>query len=315
MNLRLPVLDAHVDLLYALMRDAPGRPFHSLAHGRVTPSGLSMGGVRIFVSAFYCPDRVNGEGTALPYLRSLLDYWRAQVSLPGPLRASGEVEAAWVADGPSHALFLLENGDCLMDMGLSELYDLGFRLVGLTHFGRNRIADGNGVRSPEGLTAAGRRIVLELDRFGMIIDTAHLSEPAFREVAALTSNPLVTTHTGLRAFCDTPRNLSPAQVGVIARRGGVVGLALAPDMLATGGRITVEEVFLQIDWLVQRFGSSIAGLGSDFGGFRGGVEGLADHAGLGRLAERMDRAGYTLDDIAAVMGGNWYRFFRKTLPP
>jgi membrane dipeptidase len=313
MNRRAPVFDAHVDLLYAIMRDTPGRSFSEVLDGQVCPAGLSGGNVRAFVSAFYCPDTTNGLDKAVPFLRRLLEYWHSNVELPGPVRTPVDMERAWSSEGAASALFLLENADCLMDMELAEFHGLGFRLVGLTHFGRNRIADGNGVKSPEGLTPAGRRLVRDLEGLGMIIDTAHLSEPAFRQVAELTRGPLVTTHTGLRPFCDTPRNLSPEQAGIIAGRGGVIGLALAPEMLASSGVPTVEDVFVQIDWLVQRFGTAVVGLGTDFGGFSGAVPGFEDHRGLGLLPGMMERAGYPERDAAAIMGGNWCRFFRENL--
>jgi membrane dipeptidase len=315
MNRAPRVVDGHVDLLHALMHRSPGQEFLSLDQGPVTPATMDRGGVGLFVSAFYCPDVANGPHTALPFLRSLLDYWRDHVRLPQPVRTPADVAAAWETSGPPHPLFLLENADCLLEMDLVEFHGLGFRLVGLTHAGRNRIGDGNAVPSPGGLTDAGREIVRGLERMGLIIDTAHLSDPAFREVADMTSGPLVSTHTGLRTFCDRPRNLSVEQIKAIAGRAGVIGLALAPEMLSLGRGVGVEEVFVQIDWLVQRFGPSVAGLGSDFGGFEGAVEGLADHAGLGRLTERMDRAGYPQEGIEAIMGGNWYRFFQRTLPP
>jgi membrane dipeptidase len=314
MNRRVPVFDAHVDLLYSIMRDAPGRSFRTVSGGQISPAGLSGGNVRAFVSSFYCPDTTNGPDKAVPFLRTLLEYWGRNVGLPGPVRTPADMETAWKSETSASALFLLENADCLMDMDLAEFHSLGFRMVGLTHFGRNRIADGNGVKSPEGLSPAGRNLVSDLERLGMIIDTAHLSEPAFRQVAELTGGPLVSTHTGLRPFCDTPRNLSPEQAGSIARRGGVIGLAFAPEMLAPGGVPTVDDVFSQIDWLVQRFGPSVAGLGTDFGGFSGTVAGLEDHCGLELLLGRMARAGYMERDVEAIMGGNWFRFFRDNLP-
>jgi membrane dipeptidase len=313
MSGKLRICDGHVDLLYALMHQAPGQDFLSLEHGPVTQTSLEQGKVRIFVSAFYCPDAVNGPETALPYLHTLLAYWRDHVRMPGPIRNANQIEEAWTGTGPAHALLLLENADCLLDMDLLEFQDLGFRMVGLTHIGQNRVGDGNAVSAPAGLTGPGRRLVRELDRMGLTIDMAHLSEPAFREVAGLTSGPLVTTHTGLRRFCDRPRNLSLEQIEVIAERSGVIGLALAPEMLALDATVTVEDVFVQLDWLAQRFGPSIVGLGSDVGGFEGAVVGLADHAGLPWLAERMDRAGYRPEEVAAIMGENWYRLFSTTL--
>jgi membrane dipeptidase len=38
-------------------------------------------------------------------------------------------------------------------------------------------------------------------------------------------------------------------------------------------------------------------------------------ADLPRVADALASAGFSDGDIAAIMGGNWVRFFRRNLPP
>jgi len=308
-----PVFDGHVDLVYAMMERGDETPFAGLAAGPVTASSLAEGNVRTLVCALYCADAHNGPGTALEHLRSLQGFAERRLSGLQRIHGEAELEASFRGESQTGVLFLVENGDALLEADLDALRSWGVTAVGLTHAGRNRIADGNGVVSPGGLSAAGRRLVGELERRGWVIDVAHLAAPGFREVAEIFGGPLVCSHTGLRPFCDRPRNLDEAQVRLVLDRGGVVGLALAPEMLSITGRAGIEDLFRQVDWLVQKVGPDGVGLGTDLGGFDGACRGLEDHGRLGLLAERMLGAGYGREAVAGIMGGNWYRFYSGLL--
>jgi membrane dipeptidase len=73
-----------------------------------------------------------------------------------------------------------------------------------------------------------------------------------------------------------------------------------------------------IDYICQMAGDARhAGLGSDFDGGFGlqsvppELESLAD---LQKLAPRLAARGYSEENIAAILGGNWLRFLRQSLP-
>lgn len=308
-----PVIDAHVDLLHDLMARHPNSRLVDLPHAWVSLPRLQQGGVRVMASAFYCPDSHNGPDRAAGYLRSLLEYADSYLGGVARITTPRELEECYGGTGGPGMLRLLENGDALVEVPPEELKRDGFCVVGLTHGGRNRLADGNGVEHPTGLTPVGRDLVRELERLGVAIDTAHLSEPAFRDVAGLFSGPLICSHTGLRSFFRIPRNLSEEQVSVITSRGGVIGIAAAPEILSPDGRADITGVFRQIDCLVQRHGAGCVGIGSDFGGFDSVCNGMEDHSRLPLLGELLERAGYPEEAVAGIMGDNWFRFFHRLL--
>jgi len=312
-NRSWPAIDSHVDLLYDLLRHHPDRPLPDIPDAWVTLSRLEEGGVRVFVSVFYCPDAYNGPVKSADYLRYLLQY--SEKHLPGfkTIRSTEELACVYLGSGTPGALLLLENADPLLEYPPHALKERGFHAVGLTHVGRNRIGCGNTVGEPQGLSPAGRKLVVELDRLGFAIDTAHLSEPAFAEVDDLFTGPLFSSHTGFRAFNDTPRNLSDEQIRAILRRDGVVGMAAAPGMISDDAKVGINHVFRQIDWFVQRFGSEGIAIGSDMGGYDGVCEGFNDHRDFPRLAEFLSGAGYPDRAIEGIMGGNWFRFFSRLL--
>lgn len=312
-NASYPVIDSHVDLLFDLIRHHPHTNLADLPPDAwVTLPGLDSGGVRVIVSAYYCEDAHNGPKAA-DNLRSLLDY--ADRRLEG-LRTILDEEAlrdCFTGTGSPGALPLLENADALLEFPAEVLKKRGFRLVGLTHVGKNRIGDGNRVKDPEGLTPEGLKLIKELDRLGFAIDTAHLSPPCFVQVADTFSGQLLSTHTGFRAFCDTPRNLDEEQIRTLLSRGGVIGLAAYPGMLSGDGRADIHEIFRQIDWFTQKFGPEGIGLGTDFGGYDGVCEGFVDHTGIPELARMLEDAGYPETSRAAILGENWLRLLSRIL--
>jgi membrane dipeptidase len=308
------VIDAHVDLLYDLLRHHPETRLADLpADAWVSLPKLSDGGVRVIVSAFYCEDAHNGPVKAADNLRFLLEYAEKYLSDLITIRTGEDLESCYHGTGSPGALLLLENADALLEFPPEILERKGFRIVGLTHVGKNRIGDGNAVQDPGGLSPEGRNLVKELDRMGFAIDTAHLSEPCFREVTDIFSGPLLSSHTGLRAFCDTPRNLSEEQIRIILSRGGVIGLAAYPGMLSSTGKSDISDVFRQIDWLTQKYGPGGVAIGSDFGGYNSVCEGFDDHSRIPKLAEMLSVAGYPDTIVEGILGGNWFRFFSEVL--
>ncbi len=306
-----PIIDSHVDLLYDIMRKHPDQSFGELPDAWISIPKLNSGRVRIIVSVFYLADVFNGVGKSANRLRDLFEYAEKHLTGLTFIENTAELEACFRGSGTIGAVPLLENADALMEFPPESLWRRGFRMVGLTHAGSNSLGDGNGVRNPEGLTRTGRELARELDRLGFAIDTAHLSEPAFRQLSEIFSGPMISTHTGLRAFFDTPRNLSDEQVEVILSRKGVIGIAVAPEILSPDGRTDISGVFRQIDHLVQRHGAGGVGIGSDFGGYDKVCAGLEDPSRLPSLAEMMKRHGYPEEAIAGIMGGNWYRFLSR----
>ena len=312
-NLSWLAIDSHVDLLYDLIRHHPGIPLHELPDAWVSLPKLAQGGVRAIVSVFYCMDCHNGPVKAADNLRYLLEYAEKYLQGFEAIRSVEELTAVYHGSGTPGSLFLLENADALLEFPPEALKLKGFRVVGLTHFGSNRICDGNTVPHPTGLTPAGRNLVRELGRLGFAIDTAHLHDPGFRDVVDHFSGPLLSSHTGLRAFHDTPRNLSDEQVRAILSRDGIVGIAACPGILSAEGKSDISQVFRQIDWFVQKYGPEGVGIGSDFGGYSTTCDRFEDHTRFPRLAELFEEAGYPEVAVAGIMGENWFRFFSRLL--
>lgn len=191
---------------------------------------------------------------------------------------------------------------------IDRLYDAGFRILGLQHFFDNELgASLHGV-SGGGLTEFGRAAVHAAEEKGMIIDVAHSSEAAVRDVLSMTKDPLIVSHTGLRGHCDSPRNLPDDLMKEIASRGGLIGVGF------WGGAVceaTVASIAGAIAYAIDLVGAEHVALGSDFDG---ATTVPFDASEAAALTDGLMSAGVDDAAIRAVMGENAIRFFAENLP-
>jgi len=303
-----PVIDGHVDILYEMTNSHGDIPFDQLTHSTVTVEKMRAGDVRILVAALYCPDTFNGEESAASYLGGLIEYATKFMSGLAHIRSKTDLESCMDQNTPGMIL-LVENADGFFEIDRAVLANAGIRVAGLTHMGRNRIADGNNVRFPGGLSSSGTELVREFSAEGFAFDVAHLAERGFHDLVRIHEGPLLSSHTGIRPLCDTPRNLTLEQIRIILERKGVVGIAADPAMLSLDGKAAIEDVFRNIDWIAQRFDADGIGIGSDFCGFYSANRGLEDISRLMDLAGHLLDAGYPKESVQAIMGTNWRRFY------
>lgn len=140
------------------------------------------------------------------------------------------------ADG--HVLLALgmENGAPIGDdiTQLKLFHDRGVRYITLAHSHSNRIADGSySLERPwHGLSPFGEKVVVEMNRLGIMVDVSHLSDDAVRGVLRVSKAPVVATHSGLRHFTpDFERNLSDELALAVAKRGGVVQITFGSGFI------------------------------------------------------------------------------------
>ena len=166
-----------------------------------------------------------------------------------------------------------------------------------------------------GLTDAGRALVRACNGLGVLVDVSHLNERGFWDVAALSTAPLVATHSCAHTICPVSRNLTDKQLDAIRESGGMVGMNFAVRFLRPDGAnspdTSLETMVRHLDYLVGRLGIDHVGLGSDFDG---AVipEALGDVAGLPLFFNALRSTGYDDADLAKLAHGNWLRVLRTT---
>ena len=161
-----------------------------------------------------------------------------------------------------------------------------------------------------GLTPAGRDLVRTCDQLQLLIDLSHLNAAGFNDVAALSTAPLVATHSNAHAVTPSTRNLTDRQLDLIAERGGMVGLNFATCFLRPDGRRSPDmgwdPVLRHLDHLIAHLGEDHVGFGSDFDGATL-PEPIGDVGGLPRVVSALRAHGYDAALIAKLAHGNWLR--------
>jgi membrane dipeptidase len=110
---------------------------------------------------------------------------------------------------------------------LRQFYSLGVRYMTLTWTNSNGWADSSGdfndksiPHTPNGLNEFGKDVVYEMNRLGMMIDVSHVSDRTFNRTLILSQAPLIASHSGARALCNAPRNMTDDMLRSIALGGG-----------------------------------------------------------------------------------------------
>jgi membrane dipeptidase len=258
------IVDAHTDLLLELVyRREEEAPF-----GRLWLPHLQAGQVALQVCPIYLSWEQASERATRSALEQVVAWRRAAAENPDAVCVVRTAEdLVEVERGERIGLMLsLEGAEPLgNDPSLIDIFwELGVRMVGLTHFPRNAFADGNGEPAQGGLSAIGKELVLELQSRGAIIDLAHASDRTFTDVLETApSAAVVVSHSACRALHHAARNVSDDQMRAVAARNGVVGIFAAPMMLGDDGR-RIDRVVDHIVHALETAGPEHVGLGGDF---------------------------------------------------
>ena len=226
------------------------------------------------------------------------------------------------ASGAIAAVMHLEGAESIdADLnGLDVLYQAGLRSLGPVWSRPTIFGHGVPFRFPStgdtgpGLTDAGKALVKACDELGIAIDLSHMTEKGFWDVAAISTKPLIASHSNPHAICPSARNLTDRQLDAIAEAGGIVGLNFATCFLNPDGqrdpKTSVETVLRHIDHLVSKLGIDHVGFGSDFDGAMV-PDFIGDVTGLPKLQEAMRARGYDAAALKKITHENWLNTLAK----
>jgi membrane dipeptidase len=163
-------------------------------------------------------------------IQGVLDRYPDRIQLA---TTAGDLERI-VKSGKIAAVLALEGGHQIADdLAVLRMYQrMGIRAMTLTHFRNNNWADSSTDKPQHnGLTEFGKQVVREMNRIGMIVDISHVSDKTFYDVLAVTSKPVIATHSSCRALAEIPRNMTDDMLKALARNGGVVGINFGAGFL------------------------------------------------------------------------------------
>jgi membrane dipeptidase len=303
------------------------------------PEWLAGGVATVFGTLFVAPARpgipdVNTYATAEDahaLAQAQLDYYHRladecdQIALVGNRADLDDVLTSWESETPRVGIVpTMEGADPIREPAEAAMwFERGVRLVGLSWQAGTRYAGGNA--APGSLTDAGRELLAVMAELGLTLDVSHLAEESFFEAMDRFGGWAVATHANPRARVPGPRQLSDEMIRRLVEREGIIGIALYNPLLRPGWakgdakyRVTLDDVVACVDHVCQVVGDADhVGLGSDLDGCFGAENAPAEIdtvADLTRIGPALGEIGYSVDEIAGILGGNWLRLLREVLP-
>ena len=238
--------------------------------------------------------RSNGTLTVIRTAADLTEYARRRSANPACTAGFLGIEGAQALEGD------LNNIDVFFDHGI--------RMMAPTHFFDNDIGGSAHGLVKGGLTPKGVEMIKRMQAKSMIVDLAHASSAVIRDVLAISSKPVVVSHTGVKGTCDNTRNLSDAEIIGIAKTGGVIGIGYWEQAICGNDPKAIARAIRYVANLV---GVDHVALGSDFDG---AVTTPFDTTGTIAVTDALIEQGFSDDEIRLIMGGNALRVLGEGLP-
>ncbi len=232
------------------------------------------------------------------------------------------------------------------DIGLVEiLHDLGARFMQLTYNNQSLLAGGCYEDRDSGITRMGHQVIREMNRVGMVVDMSHSADRSTIEAAGISQRPIAITHANPHDWHPALRNKRDEVIRAVTQGGGMLGFSLYPHHLRDKSACTLQAFCDMIARTAGKFGPQHLGIGSDlcqdqpdsrvewmrtgrwtrqtdYGegspaapGFPEMPPWFRDNRDFGALETGLRATGLNADEIAGIMGGNWYRFFAKSFGP
>ena len=351
---KLPLVDGHNDLPWVIRADRAARgdvrAYDLTRVHQETDTDiprLREGRVSAQFFAAYLPTNIANPGrVTLEQIDVVLQMEAAHPDVFLPARRASDIARAKRLG--KIACFITVEGGVGLENSLAPLRvwnAAGVRLMTLCH---NETLDWVDSATDEkrhgGLTGFGRAVVSELNRLGMIVDSAHVSHAAMRQVLDVSAAPVVMSHSNATTLCNHPRNVPDDVLKRLKGNGGLIMATFVPAFIsqrnrdwwkplqdsfgkAVAGldvhnevpvherqrgerpRATLEQCCDHIDYLAQTAGIDHVGIGSDFYGGPSplGLENVSRFPHL--LAELVAR-GWSDASIAKIASGNFTRMFK-----
>jgi len=234
-------------------------------------------------------------------------------------------EQCAIAATPEELITLKKSGKKAFYVGIENAYGIGknlsniarFRDRGVTyitlcHTRHNDVCDSSSDPKEEwgGLSPYGKKVIREMNRLGIMVDLSHASEKTFYDVMALSTVPVIASHSSAAALLPHDRNLTDDQLRALAANGGVAQLCLVDEFLhADPAAATLSDAIDHLEHMIRVAGVEHVGIGTDFDG-GGGVKGCNGNNDLIQITVQLLERGYSEEEIAAIWGGNFLRVMK-----
>ena len=352
-----PVTDGHNDLPWVIRENGKanveGWDISGRAEGDTDIPRLREGMVGTQFWSVYVPSGLSPVEAMTAQLEQIDIALRMIEQYPQDLGFAASVSDINHQHGQGRIASLLgmEGGHTIVNSlgALRAYYALGVRYMTLTHFHSHEWADSaTGEALHDGLTPFGVKVVHEMNRLGMMVDLAHVSETTANDALDAAQAPVIFSHAAARGVVDHARNVPDSVLKRMPENGGVVMVAFVPQfvsksvkewsedlwaaMIAPGTaqsdweklqkdhiakhgpspRATIADVADHIDHIAKVAGHDHVGIGADYYGATAEadqVQGLEDVSRYPALFAELIRRGWSDEDLRKLAGENLMRAF------
>ncbi len=230
------LIDTHNDVTSETVRGLDLGPRRAGGHTDIPR--MKQGGMAAqFFAAYVSPTTIQ-KGTSAHGVLRMIDTIRTDIVARHPESFILATTAAQIQRAPKArkiaALIGIEGGHAIENdiRLLRTYYDLGVRYMTLTHSADLDWAGSSGDTTNKGLSDFGRQVIAEMNRLGMMIDIAHVSDQTFWDVVAASKAPVFSSHSSCRALSNIPRNMTDDMIRAVARSGGVIHINFGCEFLS-----------------------------------------------------------------------------------
>ncbi len=323
------VVDTHCDVTERLLTDKKFDIGKRNVDGHLDLIRMKEGGLTAeFFSIYIRNDDDNNNPSAIAFrsidtVRNAISRYQALAAIA---TSSTDIRRL-KKEGKCAILMGMENGSPVESLPLvQKFYDLGIRYITLTHVRNNKICDSSTDKDEKwgGLSPYGKQVIAEMNKYGIMVDVSHISDKAAMQAIALSSKPVIASHSACRALCRTRRNISDSLLLAVKKNNGVVMVNFYPVFLDAAYKDKYNEaqkkhtnmkidpppaskIVDHIEHVINVAGIDHVGLGSDFDGINVVPVGMEDVSKLPFITYELLRRGHSESEIKKILGENILR--------
>ena len=256
-------------------------------------------------------ERHPGKGELYRFTFSQLGMARRMVEDAGlPVITSPDELMTAKKGGTPGIIFAIEGGDFAVDRleAIEEAYNLGVRIIQPGHNYPSGFADLQRQKTKlGGLSAEGKEFVQELNRLGIVVDTAHMTHAATRQTIETSSTPVIFSHTLYIKKSTGGRFIDAEHAKLIGNSGGVIGMWSMDHPQGTPSKKAYINAFQTFADLI---GVDHVGMGNDLDSTSGWFDSYND---LPSFVDGLADAGFSEEEIGKLLGGNFLRVFKNAV--